>query len=233
MTTDILNCIAIDDEPLALEITAAFAQRMGGLRLQTFSDPIAGLAAIERERPDVVFLDIEMGNISGIDIARRLPEGTCLIFTTAYLDYAPAGFELDAVDYLHKPFSYDRFRTAVGKAVRRRREVESRPQTARTLVVKQEYSNVAIPLSGIKYIEAMEGYVKIFRLDGVCTITRMLLKNIGAQLPAEAFLRVHRSFIVARSCVESYTRREVVLAGGVVIPVGRQYAAEVADVLSR
>lgn len=233
MTDDLLDCIAIDDEPLALEIIEKFAQRLGGMAVATYSDPVEGLEAIERRRPDVVFLDIEMGNVSGLDIARRLPGGVCLIFTTAYLEYAPAGFELDAVDYLHKPFAFDRFGKAVAKAVRRLREVESADSQTRTLVVKQEYSNVAIPLVRIKYIEAMEGYVKIFRTDGICTITRMLLKNIGAQLPADAFMRVHRSFIVSRAAVQSFTRREVVLAGGTAIPVGRQYAAEVAAQLGK
>ena len=95
-----IRCVAIDDEPLALDVIDKFCQRIGGIELSTFSDPVKGLEMIRREKPAIAFLDIEMENITGLDIASQLPEETCFIFTTAYLNYAMEGFELDAVDYL-------------------------------------------------------------------------------------------------------------------------------------
>lgn len=224
-----VRCIAIDDEPLALEVISKFCSRMGGVELSTFSDPFEGMAAIRDTNPDIVFLDIEMENISGLEIASQLPDDTCLIFTTAYLHYALDGFNLDAVDYLHKPFAYSRFEAAMAKAMRRIDYSRSN-RPARSITVKQEYNNVTIPLNEILYVEAMEGYSKIFRDNAPCVISRVLLKNIGSMLPQQDFLRIHRSFIVSVARIESYSRQEVRLRSGAVLPVGRQYSS---DIISR
>ena len=227
---NMIRCIAIDDEPLALEVIEKFCHRMGGVDLQAFSDPSRGLQAVMRDRPQVVFLDIDMGSQSGLEIAARLPQGTCFIFTTAYLDYALDGFELDAVDYLHKPFAYSRFQSAFSKALRRLGGAG--PTEPSSIVVKQEYANVNIPLADILYVEAMEGYSKIYRAGGECTVSRVLLKNIGAMLPAGRFLRIHRSYIVPADKIVSFSRQELRLTNGVTLPIGRQYAAEIAAALS-
>ena len=230
---DIVRCIAIDDEPLALSIIAEFCRRIGGIELSTYTSPREGLDHILSDRPDIAFLDIEMDDISGIDIASRLPDSTCFIFTTAYPDYAIDGFELDAVDYLHKPFSYARFQTAFARA---RRRIGSRaavtPRVERSILVKEEYNNVSIPLADITFIEAMEGYVKIHRSCGTCTLSRMILKNIGIQLPDTEFISIHRSYIIPKGKVKSFNRREVELTDGTTLPIGRQYAADVAAQLS-
>lgn len=113
-----IKCVAIDDEPLALDVIEKFCQRIGGVELSVFSDPALGIEMIKREKPQIAFLDIEMENINGLTIASKLPEDTCFIFTTAYLEYALEGYELDAVDYLHKPFAFSRFQTAFSKALR-------------------------------------------------------------------------------------------------------------------
>ncbi|MCM1332306.1 MAG: LytTR family DNA-binding domain-containing protein [Bacteroides sp.] len=227
-----INCIAIDDEPLALDIIANFCGRIGGINLLTFSDPNQGLDAIKRLSPDIVFLDIEMENINGLSIAAQLPPETCFIFTTAYLKYALDGFELDAVDYLHKPFSFARFETAFSKAMRRKGMTASADKDPRSIVVKQEYNNVNIPLSEILYIEAMEGYSKIFRIDGTCIVSRIILKNIGTMLPVADFLRIHRSFIVSKSKVVSFNKQEIKLCTGKKLPVGRLYSSDVVEMLS-
>lgn len=112
-----INCIAIDDEPIALLVIKQFCERKGGLELVTFSEPLIGLQEIARRKPELVFLDIEMNSISGLDIAHTLPPESCLIFTTAHAQYALNGFDLDAVDFLHKPFAYERFEKAVEKAL--------------------------------------------------------------------------------------------------------------------
>ncbi len=232
MNNNTIKCVAIDDEPLALEVIRKFCERIGGIDVQTFSDPAAGLDVIKREKPSIAFLDIEMENISGLTIASQLPPETCFIFTTAYLNYAMDGFELDAVDYLHKPFAFSRFQTAFAKAVRRI-EGASRPRDDnRSLMVKQEYNTVNVPLRSILYIEAMEGYVKIFREDGICTVSRIILNNVGSQLPEEDFLRIHRSFIVSKSKIKSFNRQSVTLSSGVTLPIGRQYVNDMMRMLN-
>lgn len=228
--SDRIKCVAIDDEPLALDVIEQFCRRIGNIALQRFSDPEEGLEYIRRNKPDIVFLDIEMDGINGITIAAQLPEDTCFIFTTAYMKYALDGFDLDAVDYLHKPFAYSRFQVAFSKALRRigRQPIKT---TSQCIVVKQDYNNITIPLDDILYIEAVEGYSKVFRTSGDCVMSRILLKNIFTLLPPEAFLRIHRSFIVSKSKIKSFNKQEVILNNGVTLPIGRQYASELIEMM--
>lgn len=230
--TTFIKCIAIDDEPLALEVIRKFCTRMGGVELLTFTDPQLGMKAISEFRPDIVLLDIEMEDTNGLTIARQLPPDTCFIFTTAYLHYAIEGFNLDAVDYLHKPFAYARFQTAFAKALRRIGKETIGAGEQQTIVVKHDYNNVAIPLDDILYIEAIERYSKIYRASGECTVSRVLLKNISDMLPADSFMRIHRSFIISLNKVKSFNRQEVTLSDGSVVPVGRQYASTAVATLS-
>lgn len=225
-----ISCIAIDDEPMALLVIEQFCRRRGGLELTTFSEPRVGLEEIRRRKPDLVFLDIQMNSLNGLEIADTLPRECCFIFTTAYAEYALEGFNLDAVDFLHKPFSYERFEVAVEKALRRIGVRRSLP--VECLVVKQEYSNVSIPLGDILYIEALGNYVKIVRSSGGHVLTRTNLKNITDSLPDGTFLRIHRSYVIAVSFVASFTRTKVVLRGhDEGLPVGAQYAAQVLEAL--
>ena len=225
-----IKCVAIDDEPLALNIIETFCRRLGGIDLVTFSNPLEGLEYIKTERPHLVFLDIEMEPNDGLYIAARLPQETCFIFTTAYLHYALDGYDLDAVDYLHKPFAFSRFQAAFNKALRRigRQQLKA---VGQNITVKQDYNNISIPVDDILYIEAMEGYSKIFRLSGGCVVTRMLLKKLSALLPPEDFVRIHRSFIVSKSKIKTYNRQEIVLVTDATIPIGRQYAADIMNLL--
>lgn len=227
-----ITCIAIDDEPMALLVIEQFCRRKGGLELTTFSEPRIGLEEIRRTKPELVFLDIQMNSISGLEIADILPHECCFIFTTAYAEYALEGFNLDAVDFLHKPFSYKRFEVAVEKAIRR---INShRINVPECLVVKQEYSNVSIPLADILYVEALGNYVKIVRVSGSHVLTRTNLKNIVDLLPSDCFLRIHRSYVVSVAAVASFTRSRVTLKGHEEgLPIGAQYASLVLEKLSR
>ncbi len=226
-----VKCVAIDDEPLALDIIETFCRRIGNIELQKFSNPHAGLDVVNSSRPDIVFLDIEMDGINGLTIASKLPENTCFIFTTAYLKYAIEGFDLDAVDYLHKPFSFSRFQVAFSKALRRIGR-ESLKASAQCILVKQDYSSISIPIDDILYVEAVESYSKIFRISGDCIISRILLKNVFAMLPQDSFMRIHRSFIVSKSKVKSFNRQELVLINGAILPIGRQYVSELMEMMS-
>ena len=230
----ILRAIAIDDEPVALTIIEQFCKRAGDIAISVYSDPVLGTDAVMRERPDLVFLDIEMNGVSGIDIAKNLPEGTFLIFTTAYARFALDGFELNAVDFLHKPFSFSRFETAVNKVkeIRYLKDNAVRSHGTGEITVKSEYKNVNIPLDDILYIEAMDNYVNIRRRGAGPVLTQMSLKELSDMLPKDRFARIHRSFIVPLDRISKYSSRNVMLSSGEELPVGRVYSADFLDRMS-
>lgn len=231
-----INCIAIDDEPIALLVIKQFCERKGNINLKTFCEPRIGLEEIKREKPDIVFLDIEMNGLNGLEIAKKLPQKCCLIFTTAHAQYALDGFDLDAVDFLHKPIAYDRFERAIEKALRHisTRENQTVPNNIiqETIIVKQEYNNISIQLSDIFYIEALENYCKIYRKNGNSVISRLNIKTIHKMLPENTFLRVHRSFLVPIHQIQKFSKQEIWLKGSSdPIPVGRRYAKEIYEIL--
>lgn len=227
-----ISCIAIDDEPLALLVISRFCERRGGIDLTTYSEPRIGLEEIVRRKPDLVFLDIEMNSTSGLEMVHSLPEECCFIFTTAHAQYALKGFDLDAVDFLHKPFAYERFEQAMEKAVRRI-DARRRSREPDNIVVKQEYNSISIPLDDITYVEAMGNYVKISRRSGGYVLSRTSIKSLSEMLPSDMFLRVHRSYIVPIKGVERFTKREICVAGHPMpLPIGKRYADEVYSLLS-
>lgn len=217
-----MKCVAIDDEPIALRIIEEFCKRRGDIDIICFTDPEKGLECILASCPQIVFLDIEMNDTSGLNIAAKLPKEVGVIFTTAYLHYAIDGFNLDAVDYLHKPFSYDRFSEAIERATRRI-QYTSYIVGNKQIVVKQDYSNVPIQVSEISYIEAMENYCKVYLLEGKMILAHNTLKNITEQMPGSELVRIHKSYIVPRKQIKSYTKQNVTLQNQTILPVGRQY----------
>ena len=225
-----MKCIAIDDEPIALSVITQFCNRLGNIDLAVYSDPQVGLGAVLKERPDIVFLDIEMNDINGLSIAKQIGDKTAFIFTTAYLQYALDGFDLDAVDFLHKPFSYDRFRQAMEKAARRVNYMKS-GDARKVIIVKQEYANVSVPVSEIMYVEAMENYAKIFKIDGTCIISPSNLKGIMDILPLESFVRIHRSYIAPVNKIMSFNKQSIRLSCGKILPVGKQFADNLSNIM--
>lgn len=222
-----MKCVAIDDEPMALEVIKSFCQRVGDIELHTFTNPLAGIDHVKRTHPELLFLDVKMGEVSGVNLAREIPQGTFLVFTTAYAQYAIDGFDLNAVDFLHKPFSFTRFEKAVNKvqqAIRLVNYSASPPLKGAEITVKVEYKNVTVQLSSILYVQAMDNYVKIFTTDGRTVVTQMSMKSLETMLPEGDFVRVHKSYIVPRHRIESYSRTLLTLTGGTKIPVGRAYA---------
>jgi DNA-binding LytR/AlgR family response regulator len=234
-----MKCIAIDDEPIALSIIRNFCQRRGTLQLiEVYDDPLQGIAAIASDCPDLVFLDIEMNDLSGLDIAKQLPPEVMVIFTTAHANYALDSYEFHAIDFLHKPFSYDRFDKAVTRALetlalKKIVRTVSTDAESTSITIKVEYRNVSIDTSTILYIEAMDNYIKIFTADDRMTLSQMSLKAIAELLPEGRFVRIHRSFIVSKSKVASYTKQKVKLnaLGRIDLPVGRMYANELYDTM--
>lgn len=218
-----IKCVAIDDEPIALSIIKEYCKRYGDMELQCFTSPILGMKCIHESLPDIVFLDIEMNSHNGVELAKELPPDTCLIFTTAYSNYALDGFNVNAVDFLHKPIFYSRFERAMEKALKYLRKSEEK-HTSSSIILKVVHKNIVIDTKDITFIEAMDNYVKVFRNNLPTIVSQITMKEIEAMLPTDRFIRVHRSFIVATAAIEKFTNKMIFLQNSQKeIPVGRKY----------
>lgn len=218
-----MRCIAIDDEPIALSIIQEYCKQYGNIDLETYTSPIAGMERVKSICPDIVFLDIEMNSHNGVALARELPMGTCLIFTTAYSQYALDGFNVDAVDFLHKPIFYPRFERAMEKAIKWLGKKEDKPQRE-TITLKVEHKNVVVDIDDITFIEAMDNYVKVFRRGLPMVLSQITMKDMESILPTDRFNRVHRSFIVSLNAIDKFSNRKIYLLNSDrTIPVGRKY----------
>ncbi len=220
-----IRCVAIDDEPIALSIIKEYCRRKGDMAIECFTSPIAGMDFINVYHPDIVFLDIEMNSHNGIEMARNMPKGVCLIFTTAYADYALEGFNVDAVDFLHKPIFYPRFERAIEKAkLYLERYSEIYRAESKIITLREGYKNVVVELDDVILIEAMDNYVKIYRKNNSTIVPQITMKEMESMLPQERFLRVHRSYIVSVSAIEKYSNRTIYLHNyASPIPVGRKF----------
>ncbi len=224
-----INCVIIDDEKFAIDSLVTYCNRIELIHVvETFTDPYKALHYLESNTPDLVFLDIQMPEISGIQIANDLKDRIMFVFTSAYSQYAINGFNLNAVDYLLKPISFERFTEAVEK-VNAKYSAPSPtnfPYPGNShITVKVEYSNVVIENADILYIEAMDNYCRIF--TGKKTITTLMsLKKIISLLPEIEFIRIHKSFVVSRSKIERFTK-EYVRVAGKTLPVGRVYSGSI------
>lgn len=230
-----IKCIAIDDEPIALSIISRYCEQRGGVTLETYSSPRLGMQRVREWRPDVVLLDIEMNGTSGIELARQLPPSCCLIFTTAYAHYALEGFEVNAVDFLHKPYFYARFDRAMQKAeqwLKMHDLLAASESPARQLRLKSEYKNVSVSADAILYVESIDNYVKVHLADGTSVFSKISLRTVEEQLPQGEFIRIHRSFLVPRCRIAGFSRSEVTLTkDGRTLPIGRTYLEEVVSLL--
>jgi len=227
----LLKCIAVDDEPPALDLLAAYIDRIPQLQLlQTFDDAISAGEFLRSNAVDLLFVDINMPDITGIELVKSLPEKPMVIFTTAYKKFAYEGFELDAVDYLLKPIDFNRFNKAVGKA----QEYYDFKKSASTvdnanLFVRSEYRVVKISLADIDFIESLEDYIKIHLSNDKPVMTLMPLKKVLEKLPPEKFRRIHRSYIVNTAKVRSVLHRKVQLSNGKELPISESYLDFVDD----
>lgn len=227
----VLKCIAIDDEPPALDLIAAYIERTPQLQLlQTFDDAISAGEFLRNTPVDLLFVDINMPDITGIELVKSLEEKPMVIFTTAYKKFAYEGFELDAVDYLLKPIDFTRFSKAVSKA-QEYNEYRNNSQSNATnhLFVRSEYRVIKINLDDIEYIESLEDYIKIHLVADRPVMTLMPLKKVLEKLPGDKFRRIHRSYIVAVPKVKSVLHRKVQLASGKELPISDSYADFVDD----
>lgn len=232
-----MKVLAIDDEPIALSIISQYCERRGGITLETYNAPNIGMRRVREWLPNVVLLDIEMNGTSGIELARQLPPSCCLIFTTAYAHYALDGFDVEAVDFLHKPYFYERFDRAMRKAeqwLRMNELLQVSEAADRKIIVKSEYRNVTLPVGSILFVESIDNYVKIHLADGTSVISKIPLRSLEEQLPRGEFIRIHRSYVVARNRIASYTHSEITLAkSGKTFPIGKKYMGDVMSLLGQ
>ena len=223
-----LKVVAIDDEPLALELVKKYVASFPVINLlQTFTDAIAGLEYLKKNPVNLLFVDINMPDMNGLDLVKALPHKPMIVFTTAYKKFAVDSYDLDALDYLLKPIEFERFSKAINKAVeyyRYKHTVEKKE--SEVLFVRSEYQLVKIYLNEIEYIESIEDYLKIYLGEGKPVMTLMTLKAVLEKLPQDRFKRIHRSYIISLSKVKSILNKKVRLTN-TEIPIGDSYLAEV------
>lgn len=227
-----LKCIAVDDEPLALKLVQTFIEQTPFLELSASCDnAVEAMSLIKEKQPDLVFLDINMPNLTGMELARLLQEQPGLtpkiVFTTAYNHYAIEGYRVNAVDYLLKPFSYEEFLRAANKVLQITEEASNNFQTISAddefIFLKVEYQWVRISLKDILYIESLKDYVKVHLDDNQKAVMSLIsLKALEEKLPSTKFMRVHRSFIVALDKINAITKNSIII-GKTEITVGEQY----------
>lgn len=232
-----VRCIAIDDEPMALRQIKSYIERTPQLELvATCHSAIEAQDIIAKEQIDMLFVDINMPDLNGIDFVRQLTSTHYIVFTTAYPEFAIEGFKLNAIDYLLKPFSYDDFMKATQKVISLV-ELVNRCHAAENAIaqseadsadkevisVKADYKTQIVKLVDIVYLESAGEYVRL-HIEGNSTITTLFrLKNMEATLPTDSFLRVHRSYIVNLKRISSYTKGRIFLDNGEYIPLGENY----------
>jgi len=234
-----ITAIAIDDEPLALKLITGYIEKTPGLKLVgRFDNPVDAADFLMENQADLIFVDIKMPDLSGVEFTRIIEKGPKVIFTTAYDKYALEGYKLDIVDYLLKPFSYEEFMGAVQKA---RRLINLEQQQApdkvdsndEFLFLKSDYKIKRINFNDILYVEGLKDYIKIYtKNDPKPVLSLSTLKLIESKLPEKRFMRVHRSFIVNLARIDTVERSRIVF-GKVYIPVSDQYKDKFQEFLDR
>ena len=223
-----LTCMIVDDEPLAVRLLESYVEKTPDLQLlASFTDSITAINAVREQKPDLLFLDIQMPNIDGMELAHSLPTETRVIFTTAFKEYAFESYEVNALDFLLKPIRYNKFLGSIEKA----RKLYDTQQTAvqpkqqpNTLFIRVdgEWRNIAV--DQIIYVSGMKDYV-LFYLDGEKKpmITHLTMKAVEEMLPSEKFLRVHRSYIIAVDKIQKVDRNDCIYIGEEIIHVPDGY----------
>lgn len=223
-----LTCMIVDDEPLAVRLLESYVEKTPDLQLlASYTDSITAINAVKEQKPDVLFLDIQMPNIDGMELAHSLPAETRVVFTTAFKEYAFESYEVNALDFLLKPIRYNKFLGSIEKA----RKLFDTQQTS---VLPKQHPNTVfirvdgewrnIPIDQITYVSGMKDYV-LFYLDGEKKplITHLTMKAVEEMLPSDKFLRVHRSYIIAVDKIQKVDRNDCIYIGEEIIHVPDGY----------
>lgn len=247
----LIRCLLLDDEPLARQVLRTYAERLPFLQVVgECSNALEAYELLRQQEVELILCDIEMPRISGLDFLRALPRRPLVVLTTAYEQYALAGFELDVVDYLLKPVAFDRFWRALEKVKDQlalqqwkglppvpapaalAQEVPAAPTAvpADFIMVKENGSLVKVPLASLHYVEGMKDYVKLFTTERRL-VTYLTLKKLEEALPADQFTRIHKSYMVRNTGIQALQGNMLELAVGVQVPVGMQYREALLRVL--
>jgi len=228
-----LKAIAIDDEPIALEIIKNLSSKISFIELlDCFSDAFKAIDFLQKEKIDLMFLDIKMPDISGIDFLKSLSNPPMVIFTTAYSEHAVQSFELDAIDYLLKPFSLSRFLKACNKAneqlLLRSKIVSPLPEPT-AIFIKSGYEQIKVEQQDILYVESSGNYMQ-FVLENRKIASRLTMTEVESLLPAPYFIRVHRSYIVARKHIQKMDRKSIWIQK-TELPIGAAYISAIEKIM--
>jgi len=239
-----MNCLIVDDEPLAIELIETFVGKIPYLNLKgKCSNAFEAMKIIQNENIDLIFLDIQMPNLTGVDWVKSMTKSPMIIFTTAYSNFAIEGFNVNAVDYLVKPIPFDRFLKAVNKAydyfhLQNQSKHEGNSQTientlaGKFIMVKADYSLVKIDLDKILYIEGLRDYLKIFVENQKAILTLNSFKKIEETLPSDHFVRVHRSYIISINKIEAIQKHRIII-GKERIPIGETYQSAFYSIIDK
>lgn len=222
-----INAIAIDDEPIALDVVKAHSSKVLFIELkEVFTNAFEAIDYLQNTKIDLMFLDIKMPDINGTDFVNCLSNPPMLIFTTAYSEHAVKSFELDAVDYLLKPFSLPRFLKACNKAneLHVLRNPIAKPDDIKSIFIKDGYEQIKVELDDIMYIEAAGNYTRVHLLSDKALTTRVSISDMMELLPRTQFVRTHRAFIVACNKITRYDRNQVNIMEHA-IPIGPSYTS--------
>jgi DNA-binding LytR/AlgR family response regulator len=228
-----ITCAIIDDEPLAAGLLKSYVEKTPFLHLiGTYGSAIEAMKELRTSPVQLLFLDIQMPELSGIEFAKILPSTTKIVFTTAFKQYAIEGYKVNALDYLMKPISYDDFLTAANKAldwftIAQKQEIYAQD---RFMFIKSDYKLIRVSLDDILYIEGLKDYVRFYLADGTRIMSLMNMKKLDDYLPHPEFLRTHRSFIVHMPLAQQIDRFRIVF-GDQFIPVSDSYKEEVQEYL--
>jgi two-component system LytT family response regulator len=223
-----ISAFVIDDEPYAIEVLSDYIQRTAGMKLAGFNtDPLQALAALANQAPpDIIFADIDMPGLNGLELAAALPAHSVLVYTTSFREYAAEAYENSAADYLLKPIAYPRFQQSLKKVrellAGRRFGPEHQQEDGRFIKTGTKGFLQKVHLSGISYFEAAQNFVLVHQADSQ-TITYLSLSDVGQQLPVGMFVRLHRSFLVNLKHITAVEAGQVRLTTGKRLPIGRAY----------
>jgi DNA-binding LytR/AlgR family response regulator len=233
-----IRCLAIDDEPLALEQLKKYISMIPFLELSgACNDAFEAMSIIAHEKIDVIFVDINMPDLSGMDFVRSLIDAPLVVFTTAYSKYAVDAYKVDAVDYLLKPFSFEDFNRAVCKVMKQiemRNITTTEKLSSDSIFVKSDYKILKIEIMDIEYIESMSEYLKIFVTgDKKPIITLLSMRKIESYLPDDTFMRIHRSYIVNLNRIKEINKLRVILDKDTYLPIGDNYKDKFYEYVNR
>lgn len=218
-----INAIAIDDEPLALKIIETFCEKSNKVNLLgSFSNAKIALDFLKQNDINLIFLDINMPDINGIEFTKLMPENTFVVFTTAYEQYALQGYNLNAIDYLLKPIPFNRFEIAINKV---KTYIDGSKSKMKFITIRADYSDIKIEIDSILYIEGLDDYIKINIKNNKPIVARYTLKYFLNLLPKNQFIRIHKSFIVNKKEITKLKTKSVFI-NEIEIPIGIKYNFE-------